>query len=667
MKNPAAHKPGSQPRVQTVSQVCERHVADQPNACTASTYRSRLRPLLARYGELAASDALAALGEAERELTAQCGAGPAHKAVTLLKAALRDAGYELFTLVEASRHHHVAVPSLRELVKSERVRCRDRRPHGRAESILFDSEELADDLAELPSCLAEGCQAAGTGPSGYCGEHFDQGGRRGAARVEAELLTGKRDWYTVGEAARRLRESGMTTSTRIERGELPSERVGRHRRIPRDAVKQLRKQLAKKPRRKPRPTAVQTAARRDQLRGLWPQPKYKDKPGALAAKLGVSKSTVYRDLEALSIERPGKGRQLRRLTAEKRKRREQQAVELYGSGYSLAEVSGQIGSCATQVRRDLEAAGAEIRPKRRQPKYTAPAERLCEWCREPFTPEFPAFDIRDGQPKPRRFCGDPCARDWRAAQPEIALQKRGLLSIKTAGEKSGVGESFVVTLINRGLLHTERIEYTAMLRPAHGITPAELKRALREWGLNGDGRRAAGLNADYAIARAERSGTIEHMVAKLGITSQEAHDVIRGRVQRRRQALARHSKGPRSAPGPRSRDLRWVGQFLELRAEVAYHQQQLDLKLVDEHDGERYQEALEGAKRSDYSLAMEIAECDWRERPGENFRRDEYPPQADSPERMRADMRRQAGQKVLKATQKATKALQSARTEKTAA
>jgi hypothetical protein len=40
------------------------------------------------------------------------------------------------------------------------------------------------------------------------------------------------------------------------------------------------------------------------------------------------------------------------------------------------------------------------------------------------------------------------------------------------------------------------------------------------------------------------------------------------------------------------------------------HQQQLELKLVDDQDGERYCEADEGAQRSDYGLAMEIADRD---------------------------------------------------------
>ncbi|MGH2875079.1 MAG: helix-turn-helix domain-containing protein, partial [Solirubrobacteraceae bacterium] len=273
----------------TVAGVCDR-LASQKDATTAATYRARLRPVIAAYGALQAPAALRRLTELETELCSVLGENAAHKAVTLLRAALRDAGFDLLTLVDAAAITGIAIPSLRALVDRGKVCCRDRRRHGRGESMLFDAVELASDLAALDLCPQPGCDKLGIGPSGYCGDHFAQGGRQGAARKERRLLGGKRDWYTVDEAARRLDESRTAITSRCARGELPSEKIGRHRRIPQEAVEQLRKARVGR-RTKPKPTAEERDAQRQRVREFWEQPAYNGKPRAIANELDCSKPT----------------------------------------------------------------------------------------------------------------------------------------------------------------------------------------------------------------------------------------------------------------------------------------------------------------------------------------------------------------------------------------
>lgn len=661
MTNPAARERGSQATVATVSEVCERHLAVLPDPRTVGTYRSRLRPMIVRYGGLPAPDALRKLDDIETELTDELGPAAAHKAVILLKAAARAAGFELLTLIAAAKLEHIAVSSLRALVDEERVRCCYRRTHGSGETLLFDRDQLGEDLRQLERCCEPGCDRPGTGPSGYCGEHFGQGGRRGAAEKEDRTLAARRDWWTVVEAARRAGVAHSTILNALSRGELASDLVGRHRRVPKQALDDWRR--ARRPP-APKLTSEQRAERRRELAELWEQGERR--PGALADKLGVSKPTIYTDMEALGLERPGRGRQARTLPREAREARAAEVIDRYARGESYAQIEDSGLVSATEVGRILRGAGVVPRPQRRQSKYPAAAERKCEWCETAFTPPFPAVDVRGGKPKPQRFCTDQCAREWRKAQGPKALERRGLLGVRAAAQQSAAEERFISGLIGRDLLDTESVEFPGMIRPVHGIAPAELKGALRAWALGGDGRRKATLNPAYAIARAERSGRIDRMMAERGETREEALDIVRGRIERWRRELGRHAKGPRPKLGPSERDLRWLGEMIELRETRAYHQQRLELGLVDEQDGVSYDEALQGAARTECSLALEIAERDWRERPGENFPRDGYPPARENPAAMHPRVHRPAAKLVLRAVQRTEKALQSVGAEKTA-
>lgn len=645
MKNPAATERGSQTRVPTVAEVCERHVATITDARTASTYRARLRSVIAGYGEMATPAALRKLGEIEADLAAESAAVAAHKAVILFKAAARAAGFELLTLIAASELHGVALESLRTLAGEGRIHQCYRRRHGRGDSILFDPDELAEDLRGLERCREPGCDRAGTGPSGFCGEHFGQAGRQGARDKEDRILAAERDWWTVVEAARRAGVAHTMILAAIGRGELPSVKDGRYRQVPKAGLAAWRR--ARQPG-KPKPTPEQRQARRSEIADLWER-GYR-KPGELAGELRVSKHTVRNDLDALGLHRAGKGRRARRLPPGPRAARAGRVVDRYRAFSSYRDIERDEDVSPTEIARILKDAGVTPRPKRRQPKHPPAGPRPCEWCGETFTPKNGASDVRAGRPKPRRFCTDDHARQWREAQGAAALAARGLLSTAQAGEEIGLGAHRVIDLLEAGKLDGERVSYLGAKRPLHGVARASIQLYLRRVGVSlaedADGRRVAPLRPELAIARAERDGNVARLMEQSALTREEAHGVIRGRVKRRRQKLAQHAKGPRPNR-PAAHHLRWLEGFDALAEERSDHSEKLELGVVDRRDDERYDEADGWATRSDFDLAKEIAQRDWREHP-EDWPRDGYRAAAGDPERMHPRQVPHAGKWVLK-------------------
>jgi excisionase family DNA binding protein len=607
---------GAEAGVVTVAAACGTHAAAQDKPATRATYRSRLRPVTDRWGAVTAAEAVAGLTEIQGELTAALGEERARKTLVLLKKALTRAGHDpaagLIGLVAARDEHHVAIASLQALVDLGKIRHREKRPHGRGTSILFDRAELAVDLAALPHCLATACEKPGTGATGYCGDHFGEAGRERAAIAERELLgPSEREWYIAEEAAAAAPCSRTLVLEAIVDRTLPAVKVGRHWHIPRRDLHEWAGRLAPAVERQ-RPTADEIAIQREQVRHL--HEKKKLERGVIARKLGISRATVNRRLDELGAERPGRGRSSGRIPPAERAHHEQRVVDLYQQGKSYGDIAADedVSYSATQVGRILKSAGVEIRPPGRQPKYTPPDERRCEWCRQPFVPPFPASDTRSGEPRPMRFDSDICAREWRTAQGKAALAARGLLSTGTVAREIGVGQRRVWDLIKRGFLASERVAYPGMLRPAHGVAPEELKRFLREWACGGDGRREAPLDPVKAVAAAERRGTIARSVSELNLTPEEARDVIRGQVQRRRRALAQRRKGRKPASAPPARVLRWAERFEHFRAELA--------DLYRENP-----EQLDGAPPTAWQAYLAVAEEDWREYPVD-WPRDRYPP-----------------------------------------
>jgi excisionase family DNA binding protein len=560
-----------------------------------------------------------------------------------------DHGFESpvnpINLLGASKRYRIGIRSLRELVDKGSLRCRERRPHGRGESIVFEQAELEADLAALPPCQAAGCKAAGTGPSGYCGRHFGQGGRARAVKAERDLLGAERDWYTFREAWAEAPCSPTTLSKAIKAGKLSAQLVGRHTRIAKAELHEWAKSLpGNRGAGGRKPSAAQLEARREHVARLHAQGQ---SPGQIAQRIGRSKPTVYRDLKAMGIRRVGEGRRARRLSPAGRERRRERAAELYSAGQSLEQIAPELDSSPTQIRRDLEALGVEIRPPRRQSRYAQPTERPCEHCGASFAPRYPSGDGREGGEKRREFCSDACARNWRASQGRAALARRGLLSTGEVAEALGVGAHRVLDHIKQGRLGAERVSYPGMLGPTYGIAPQELQRFRREWARGGDGRREALLRPELVIARAERDGRVARMVEDLGLTTDVAHDLLRVQTDRRRRDRGIARKGRRPAGIPAARHLRWQERHRTFWEELER----------DRQDG------LLERERSIDTLAYEAtAEEDWREHP-EDWPRQSYPTSPSDPDALDPNAVRPAVDRVRRAINR----LQSAQTETRAA
>jgi hypothetical protein len=443
---------------QLLSAVFECHVEAQRNPATRRTYASRLRPILAHLGDLPADTLTAsAITNLEARLAEDLGAVPARKAVTLARAALRRAGCQLtpedtLTLVTAARRFGVGVESLRAMADSGLVRHLQRRAHGRGESITFSARQLEADIAALPRCHSPLCSRPGTGPSGYCGEHFGEGGRRAARRAEGEILGGERGWLNLDEAVAQAGCASETLRKALLGGEIPgAERVGRHWRIPDAPFRDWKNNL---------PLARVTGRRRS------PGVRARDDAsiatlhsrgesvGRIADRVGVSRPTVRETLDRLGLEREHRDHISRRLEADERAKRRTRTAELYEAGHSHRDIADLNHSSPSQVRRDLAAAGVVMRDPKRPAKYPAPQPRRCEHCGVEFTPRFPSFDAAG----PRRFHRPRCEQDWRVEQRRRALAARGLLDTAAAAEALGVGEHQVIVYIKNGQLDAERVD-----------------------------------------------------------------------------------------------------------------------------------------------------------------------------------------------------------------
>ena len=661
MKNPAALERGSRPRVATVAEACERHIAAQSDPRTASTYRSRLRPLMLRRGDLAAPEALASLDDLERDLACEVGPERAHKAVTLVRAALREEGFELLTLIDAAAQHNIAIPSLRDLVDGGHVRCRYRRRHGRGESLLFDPDELAEDLERLPRCHEPGCDAPATGTSGHCGEHFAQGGRERAREAERRLLDNpERDWMTAKEATQESGLSPVTVNSAIkagdrameagrvpdpQAGELRSTKEGRLRRINRtDYDAWLAARPGNRARMGPRLSPDTLTARREQAQGRTVKG---DSRAEIAEDWAVCRTTISNDLDAMGVERPGKGRQSRRLPPEQRAECVQQELELYREGHTHAEIAPVVGRSATQIARDLRAAGVVARPAAPRCSRPAPEERRCELCGDSFAPEFPSHDAR-------RFCCDEHRREARALAVKDALDDRGLLGTDELG-LPGIGRHQALVHINAGRLKAELVLVSGSLGPAYGVRPEDRDEFARKFAREGDGRRRVFEDPEQLLGRRERDGTIARLVAS-GHSLDEVHAIVRAEAKRRRDYFARYRRTGRPRRGAASPShVRWLERFDELCDERDYHRQRIEQGWVDTRDGPAYDEADAARRASDFSLAAQVFREDWLEHP-ECWRG--YPPAPDDPGRPHPKWERQAADTILRAI----KRLQNAQT-----
>lgn len=537
------------------------------------------------------------------------------------------------TLIQAAKKHGLHYRSLRDLVDAGDVRCVERRRHGNGESIVFDDEQLREDLEKLPTCRARGCGARAAGTNGYCSEHFGQSGREAAHRAEDELLASARDWYTPREATSVAHCSLATIHSAIATGEFASERVGRHRRIPKVMLEQWAAAAPRgqKPgKRSRKPSAAELAQRREDVAALHGDGCG---PGAIAKRLGWSKATINADLDALELERPGRGRRAEKMPPDERTVRRTRAGELYGVGRSIREIAGELGSSPTQIRRDLGELGVAIRPARRPAKYPEPLERLCVGCGEAFTPLFPSHGEQ-------RFCCKEHALEARAKATRDALDERGLLSTRELAERwPGIGAHQVAVHVAEGRLDAEVVAVPGALRPVFGVTPEAADRFEREWARGGDGRRRVMEDPEQMLARRERDGTIERHVDR-GLTREQARELVRGDALRRRQRFARRRRGRVRSTRPSERDLLWLGRVEQLLAEqTADYEQRVEHGLGDHAE-----------KPSRWRVALTVAEEDWQQH---RARWPDYPASPDDLDALDRRFARPAADRVFKAVERA--------------
>jgi len=464
---------------------------------------------------------------------------------------------ELVTLTDAAKQHRIAKASLRALVDADRIRYHDRRPHGTAERVTFDAAQLAADLAALPRCQAPHCHAPGTGPTGYCGEHFGEAGRQRAHELERDLLDSERDWYTAKQAASEAPCSLSTLQSALRDGRLAgAQRVGRLWRIPKAELHEWAKGLPpdRPIGKRPRSPAVR-AFRSEQIERLYTAG---EGAGAIAKRMGCSRSAVHREIKRLGLEH-----QRRRppdMNAAERSRRQEHVAQLYRDGHTLQQLAEATGYSVTQVRSDLIALGVERRPSYKTSEHPPPTERPCENCGEPFTPRFPASD--------RRFHSNFCANEWQVVHAAVELQRRNLLSVADTAAEIWRSEGRVYQLAKDGQLKGELVSYPGMRRPILGFDLGKIATYLTEWPRGGDGRRQRYRDLGQVMRHAEAVGTIARLMAT-GMTHQEAHDRVLRDAKRRESALGRH-RGRQPATGPSELHSRWAERYEHHLADLTH-------------------------------------------------------------------------------------------------
>jgi excisionase family DNA binding protein len=535
---------------------------------------------------------------------------------------------DLFSLAAAAKRYGVDRKALRGAIDDGRVRSVKRQPTGAGVRILLSAAQLVEDVRSLPPCGAQDCQQPAWREHGYCSEHAFWAAVDAARSAASDVVDRRRDWYHATEAAEIAGVSLATIYKAINKGELPSEKVGRHRRIPKRALREWRKI----PRRPGNRTSLEErTARRARVLEL-------DRDGLtpvqIAKELGCSLSAVRSDLDRSGRDRPRRKRPVRRLDAAGRAERAQRSAELYVvDGLSERKVAAALDSSRTQVRRDLAKLDVEMRPGGRPAKYPPVAERPCERCGDAFLPECPAAGDQ-------RYCGDLCAREARAAANQAVLTAAGLISPAQAAKQLDLSVPSVHRYLASSLLAGERVAYPGYPRLGWGVHESNLPQFERYLAraMRGGGRRAAmlcrWLDEDQAIKQLGPQ-RLERKAGKLGNEVPDQEDLQRARVIRRRKRVVNHGRGRKPTPGPPDHYHLWQGDYESLEHEL------LDAREENKNDNEHT-----GAQPTRMDVCAAIFEKDWLENP-DRWPRDAWPPASTMfPDAPRSDLRRDGATKV---------------------
>jgi excisionase family DNA binding protein len=493
---------------------------------------------------------------------------------------------------------------LRGAIDDGRIRSVGRRPTGAGVRILLSEAQLLEDVGSLPPCGAQDCWQLAWRKHGYCPGHAFRAAVDAARSAAANVVECRRDWYHATEAAEIAGASLATIYRAINDGDLPSEKVGRHRRIPKQALREWRRT----PRRPGNRTSPEERAVRQarvlELDGLTPV--------QIAKELGCSTSTVRSDLDRSGRDRPRRERPIRRLAVAERAQRAQQAAKLYvDDGLSERKVAVALDSSRTQVRRDLARLDVEVRPGGRPAKYPPVIERPCKLCGDAFLPNWPAAGDQ-------RYCGDRCARDAQAAANHAVLVAKGLIGPAEAANKLDVSLPQVHRYLTLSLLAGERVAYPGYPRLGWGVRESDLPQFERDLAraMQGHGRQAAmlrrWLDEDQAI-RQLGPRRLDRKATKFENEVPEQEILERARVKRRRKRIVNHRRGRKSASRPPDHYRLWQSYYELLEPELP----------------DTSERGKSGDGRADAGPRMDVCAAvfdkDWLESP-DRWPRDAWPP-----------------------------------------
>lgn len=518
----------------------------------------------------------------------------------------------LIPLWKAARAHGVSLSGLRSAVERGDVRHQKRRPYGNGEMILFDAQKLQEDLAGYPRCRVDGCERPSLHSSGCCATHVSTSKRwrrkaspeeRAVRRAEvARLATQK---LTPGEIGRRLGHSRPTIVADLEALGLawPGKGTRPITRPPREQLEHRRRTVAKHHR-----------------NGL--------SPGKIAELMDWSKAAIVSDLDALGLERPGKGRRPAILPPDERAQRQREAVELYRAGHTEHEIAAELGASRSQIHRDLAAQEVEKRRVGRRREYAAPTEQRCDLCGELFTPR------RGGTAA--RFHSQECQRRAKAHAYADALASRGLLSIAAAAERLFVVPRAVQDAIDRGELQAEWVEVSGA---AHGgcwgVSEQALTGFIRSRARERRPACESWLRPDSAMRRLERMGRIERLAREKGLTPDEVRQLEIARVGERARLYALRRRGRHPHP---DRDERWAEHARCTLEELTRdYEQDVELGLADPAD-----------PPSQWLAFRYVASEDWRTHP-QDWPRKDYPASSSDPDSLDPGSERSAANRVATA------------------
>jgi excisionase family DNA binding protein len=598
----------------------------------------------------------------------------------------------------AARRYGLCPVKLKAAVDDGRIRHISRRKTARRVWITVSQEELIEDVARLPRCVADGCGAPTLRADGYCERHAE-------------------DLVTLTTVARQHGLDPKALKRGIDAGQIRCEDPGMTRILLRET--ELIDDLARLP------ICCEDGCNSQVLLGSARCHEHYNLPGRRRARrrhedllaserewfsgaevarlVGVSLSTVSRDVRTgvlpgellgrymripraalrayrtANLRRPKRYRPTRRELAERR----QLAGDLAQEGVDVDEIAKRIGCVRSAACNYLDAAGVD-RPRRRSARKLSPEERrelaqraraLREQGRTPAeiagelglsrtsvnvllawqTPDRATtselgllrpcaycgakFAPTEPHLRNQRYCSTRCAREADRVAREVMLADQGLLGVHEIAQVMGLSFVRVQEHLADGAMRGQMLFCAG--RPFWGVAEAEVVRFEREWvrGEHGDsGYRTQWLEPDRFIAWLQRTGALEKKARLLGITVTDAEAIERARVKKRARRLAARRRGRRPSPSAPARHERWSDRKVDLEAEIVERW---------EHSKDLLGEQAAGKRPSAAEIRRAVALEDWSEHP-EDWARDTYPADRHDPETLDPRLYQAAEDRVRK-------------------